>query len=137
MSYHLPIDDAHQAMLLLLALRRLSASAEFDAHPAKKAAIDALATRARRIAAADPSPVSFAAILPKNAPSGCYRLLPMSGDQRFGAGYAVLDHETPRPLPELAAQLGQLVAHPVTRAEPIRRLEEHGFRVVASEPAVH
>jgi len=137
MSHHLPIDDAHQAMLLVIALRRLSASAEFDSHPAKKASIAALAARARRIAAGDPAPISFAAILPKNAPSGCYRLLPMSGDQRFGVGYAVLDQDSPRPLPELAAQLGQLVAHPVSRAEPIRRLEEHGFRVVASEPLVH
>ena len=137
MSRCIPIDDAHQATLVSIALRRLSVSAEIAQHPAKAAALRTLIERASSAALAEqPSTASIAAVR-ADVPSRRFRLVPMDGADRLAAGYAVLGLSEAQTLADAAAQVGQLIGQTVPRAQPLEHLAEAGFHVFHSPAGLH
>lgn len=135
MPRYLRIDDHHQALLLLLALRQFGAQASLQDTPAKAAAVAELTQRVRSLGMAQEAEITFAAILPADAPSGSYRLI-HADERRFAVGYALLDRDNARPLDEVAAQLcANLSAPPLPRARPLEHIEGRGFRLVGAHVA--
>lgn len=133
MTRYLQIDDHHQASLVLAALRLLLAQASLCHTPGKTELVTALVDRARALCATEDPAISFAAILPADAPSGTFRLL-HSSDPRCAVGYALLDRENARPLGEIAAQLCRnLSLDPLPRARPIEHIEDRGFRLLGAQ----
>jgi hypothetical protein len=133
MTRYLRIDDHHQAMLVLLALRQFGAQASIRDTSGKADHVQTLTDRARTLCLSEEPTFSFAAILPADAPSGTYRLI-HSDERRFAVGYALLDRDHARPLDELAAQLsGNLSLDPLPRAQPVEHIERRGFRLVGAQ----
>lgn len=110
MSRCIPIDDAHQATLVSIALRRLSVSAALAEQPS----------------------TAFIAAVRADVPSRRFRLVPMDGADRLAAGYAVLGLSEAQTLADAAAQVGQLIGQTVPRAQPLEHLAEAGFHVFHS-----
>lgn len=133
MTRYLRIDDHQQASLVLAALRQLGAQASLSHTPGKAEMVSSMIDRARALCASEDPAVSFAAILPADAPSGTYRMI-HSSDPRFAIGYALLDRDSARPLGEIAAQLcGNLSLDPLPRARPIEHIEGRGFRLLGAQ----
>lgn len=135
MSLYLPLDDAHDATLMQIALRRLEVSTEFANSPHKKAALRRLSRRAGQAANSRRSRSGFVVALYGDVKATAFRLVPVNGDQRGTAGYAVIGGAEGQTLDDFAIQVGSLCGAAIPRVRPIAHLSEAGLSLFHSSPA--
>lgn len=135
MSLYLPLDDAHDATLMQIALRRLEVSTEFASSPHKKAALRRLSRRAGQAANSRGFRSGFVVALFADVDATAFRLVPVNGDPRGTAGYAVIGGTEGEPLDDLAVQVGSLCGATIPRVRPIAHLSEAGLSLFHSSPA--
>lgn len=135
MSLYLPLDDAHDATLMQIALRRLEVSTEFASSPHKKAALRRLSRRAGQAANSRGSRSGFVVAVYGDVEATAFRLVPINGDQRGTAGYAVIGGAEGQTLDDFAVQVGSLCGAAISRVRPIAHLTEAGLSLFHSSPA--